>query len=127
MFDKLLKMANEQEQPQRMLFLFAKAETVKSKKKSKEEKGTLEPVMCVDKLPEELSSFEALVKEADSVSKEWTFMLAASLSGENGLTPTTEDAEPFLNRMTNDVAAGNDLSRYVILDREQNPIVMQTR
>ena len=127
MFNELLQMANQQEQPQRMLLLFAKADEVKNKKKSKESKGTITPVMCVDKLPEELSSFDNLVYEADSVNKDWDFMIIASLSGENQITPSSEDAEPFLNRMTNDVAAGNDLSRYVIFDRQQNPIVMQTR
>lgn len=126
MFKELLQMARTQTEPQRMLLLFAKADEVTSKKKSKESKGTISPVMCVDKLPEELSTFDALVQEADSVSKDWDFMLIASLSGEGAITPSSEDAEPFLNQMTNDVASGNDLSRYVIFDRQQNPIVMQS-
>ncbi len=127
LFEGLLQMAQQQDEPQRMLLLFAKAEDVKQKKKKKESRGTITPVMCVDKLPEELSCFEKLVNEADSVSKDWDFMLIASLSGENQITPSSEDAEPFLNRMTNDVASGNDLSRYVIFDRKQNPIEMQIR
>ncbi|NVK21776.1 MAG: ribonucleotide reductase subunit alpha [Kangiellaceae bacterium] len=127
MFNELLQMARNQDQPQRMLLLFAKADEVKTKRKGKECKGTIVPVMCVDKLPEELTTFEDIVNEADSVSKEWDFMLIASLSGENQITPSSEDAEPFLNQMTNDVASGNDLTRYVIFDRQQNPIEMQTR
>ena len=48
-FSELLKAANEQDQPQRLLLLFAKAENT-SKKKKQTQQGTLSPVMCVDKL-----------------------------------------------------------------------------
>ena len=80
--------------------------------------------MCVDKLPAELSDFDALMKEADSLNKTWDFVLISGLNGQNGVAPTEEDAEPFLNKMTNDVASGQDLSRYMILDRKQQPIEM---
>ncbi len=43
--------------------------------------------MCVDKLPEELTTFAALKAEADSIEKNWNFVFIASLSGENGMTP----------------------------------------
>lgn len=125
-FQQLLTVATEQEQPQRMLLLFAKAEGKKSKKKSKKQNGTISPVMCVDKLPEEIASFEALVKEADSVSKDWDFVICAGLSGQNGVTPTTEDADPYLNQMTNHLASGADLSQYVIFDRDDSPVVVST-
>ena len=120
LFKELLDMTNEQEQPQRLLFLFAKTDA--GKKKKNYMSGHVEPVMCVDKLPAELSSFDALVKEADGISKEWDFMFIAGLSGSEGKAPSEDDAEPYLNKMSNDIADGQDLGRYVVLDRKEQPI-----
>lgn len=123
-FSELLKAAEEQEQPQRLLLLFAKADGQSGKKKGEQE-GSLSPVMCVDKLPEEITSFSALSEEADSISKEWDFMFVVGLSGENGNPPSPEDAEPYLNQMANNLATGQDLSQYVIFDRKENPVLIQ--
>lgn len=126
MFKELLKMTSEQSAPQRLLFLFADAEATNPKKSKKHQRGTISPVMCVDKLPSELSSFDALVKEADSIAKQWNFIFVASLSGDNGVAPTTEEAEPFLNKMANDIETGNGVGRYVIFDRDENPIQLES-
>jgi len=119
-------MTNEQAEPQRLLFLFANAESTNEKKSKKHQRGTISPVMCVDKLPADLSTYSALVKEADAIEKNWNFVFIASLSGENGKAPTEEEAEPFLNKMTNDIATGNGIGRYVIFDREENPIELES-
>ncbi len=126
-FSDLLEMAQSQDQPQRLLMLFALAEGGSSnpKKQRKKQHGTIAPVMCVDKLPEEVGSFAELVAEADQISRGWNFVIIAGLSGENGVAPTTEDADPYLNQMANGLTMGEDLSRYLIFDREENPIVMQ--
>ena len=124
-FQELLNEARKQDQPQRLLFLFAKAEA--KKKKSKHKTGTITPVMCVDKLPEELLDFASFAKEADGISSDWDMMMIAGLNGKEGVAPTTEEAEPYLNQMANNVSDGQDLSNYVIFDREENPIVMQAR
>ncbi|MBV1920224.1 MAG: hypothetical protein KUG73_06055 [Pseudomonadales bacterium] len=121
-FSELLKAAEDQQEPQRLLFLFAKAEKTKKKKNKSHQKGTITPVMCVDKLPSEITDFDSFVVEADSISKEWDFMLTAGLNGKDGVAPTTEEAEPYLNQMTNQLASGQDISQFVIFDREENPI-----
>ena len=126
-FQSLITAAKQQSQPQRLLFLFAKAEAEESNsKKSKQQRGTLAPLMCVDKLPEELTTFAAFSEEADNISPEWNFMLAVGLSGQNGVAPTTDEAEPFLNQMIDNLTAGQDLTQYVIFDREDNPVLIQT-
>jgi len=128
-FSDLIDMSTSQDQPQRLLFLFAQAEgsnaAKSNKKKSKPQRGTITPVMCVDKLPEEIDSFESLINEADSINTDWNFILVAGLSGKNGQAPSTDDADPYLNQMVNGLTSGEDLSRYIIFDREQNPIMMQ--
>lgn len=125
-FKELLALTYEQEQPQRLMFLFANAESKNPKKSKKHQQGTIEPVMCVDKLPEELTTFAALKAEADSIEKNWNFVFIASLSGEDGMTPSEDDAEPFLNKMANDVQTGNNVGRYVIYDRDENPIELES-
>lgn len=123
-YDELLTMSLNQEQPQRLLFLFAKPEGHNPKKSKKHQKGHINPVMCVDKQPEEVTSFEALVNEADSIDKDWYFVFISGLSGQNNIPPTSEDAEPYLNKMTNDLVTGQNINRYLVLDREGQPIEM---
>ncbi len=124
-FNDLLKYADEQKDAQRFLFLFVKSSVSKKNKKRDDKKGTLDAVMCVDKLPEEVPSFSALTEEADSITKEWDMVFVAGLSGDGDKAPTTEDAEPFLNQMTNDLVSGQNIARYMVFDREEKPIVMQ--
>ena len=63
-FDDLLRAATEQPEPQRLLFVFATAGVdadATAEQKARFEAGqggTLTPLMCVDKLPGELASFE---------------------------------------------------------------------
>ncbi len=121
-FKELVKMANEQDEPQRLLFLFARPEGNNPKKSKKMQRGHLAPVMCVDKLPSEIANFDALVKEADSIEKDWQFILVAGLSGKKGIPPSADDAEPYLNKMTNDLVSGQNIASYVIIDRAGKPI-----
>ncbi|WP_448210960.1 ribonucleotide reductase subunit alpha [Colwellia sp. MEBiC06753] len=123
-YKELLDMANNQTEPQRLLFLFAQPEGNNPKKSKKHQKGHLEPVMCVDKLPAEVESFEKLVAEADSIEKNWQFVFISGLSGQNNQAPTPEEAEPYLNRMTSDLMTGQNIARYLVLDREGKPIEM---
>lgn len=123
LFSELLTMAGQQSQPQRLLFVFLSAEEKRSKSKHQTE-GTLTPLMCVDKLPESLADFETLVAEADGINTGWDFVMISGLSGQDGEAPSETDAEPYLNKMTNDVASGQDLSRYMILDRDEQAIQM---
>ena len=128
-FKELLDAAAAQDQPQRLLLLFAKAESSNQKKKknkNKEQHGTLSAVMCVDKLPEEIASFQALVEEADSISKAWDFIIIVGLSGKDKAPPSSDEAEPYLNQLVNNLASGQDLSQYVIFDRQEAPVIIQT-
>jgi len=119
-FAKVLASAQEQSAPQRLLFMLAQSET--TSKADSQAQGTISPLMCVDKLPEELSNFKDFVAEADTVSQDWNMIFIAAMPGENGITPSSEDAEPVLNMMVNDLVSGQDLSRYLILDRDEQQI-----
>ena len=123
-FNELLQAASQQDDAQRLLLLFANAES-SSKKHKSTQRGTIAPVMCVDKLPQEIASFEALTEEADAISKDWNFVFIAGLSGKGDVAPTTEEADPYLNKMTNDLASGQDMSQYVVFDRSGSAIALQ--
>ena len=58
-FDQLLEASRHQSQPQRLLLLFAKATPLENSVQTKHQSGIIEPIMCVDKLPAEIASFEA--------------------------------------------------------------------
>lgn len=121
-FKNLLDMVNEKVDAQRLLLLFASTNETNKSRKQSDKKGTIEPTMVVDKLPEEISSFKLLVAEADSINKDWDFIFIASLSGDKNAPPSTEDAEPFLKQMSNDIMTGNNIARYIVFDRNENPI-----
>lgn len=116
-FSDLISYAATEPTPQQFLFLFAKADSKPNSFKTSHSSGTISPVMCVDKSINELSTFKALVNEADQITEKWDFIFIGCLNA-------TMDAEPHLTKMSNDVASGNDLSRYVILDREERPIIV---
>jgi hypothetical protein len=123
-FKDFLDQTYVQVQPQRLMFLFAKATEMDQSVKVDHQSGTITPVMCVDKLPEELESFEMLVKEADTMSKEWDFIFISTLSGKDGNPPTSQDADPFLEKMSNQLLDGGDFSGYIILDRMERPVII---
>lgn len=125
-FEDLINVASQQQDAQRLLMLFAKAEVEDSQQSDEQSKGSITPIMCVDKLPQEVASFDALTKEADNINNDWNFILIAGLTGKGTVPPTSEEADHYLNKMVNDVSSGQDLSAYVIFDRDKNPIMMQT-
>lgn len=124
-FADLLTAAIEQDEPQRLLFLFAKTESESSNDDTNEQHGSLAPVMCVDKLPEEIESFSTLTAEADSISTDWDILFTVGLSGKHGMPPTEEEAEPFLNKMANDLSSGQSMSQYLVFDRNEDQVVIE--
>ncbi len=125
-FHDLLEMAKIQDEPQRLLLVLARTEAKGSNGKT-HHSGTISPIVCTDKLPDEIESFAALVSEADEVSKDWNMVLVASLGGADGEPPTSEAAAPYLEKMVKDVMTGQDLSRYLILDRDEQIVTMELR
>lgn len=122
-FEDLVQTAKQQPEPQRLLFLFAKA-NAETTTDSGQQRGTITPVICVDKLPTELDGFQNLVAEADNFKKEWNFVFIAALAGIGGKEPTSEEAGHYLERMTTSIASGTDIHQYVIFDREENPVTL---
>jgi len=123
-YESLLLASKQQAEPQRLLFVFLRVclpEAGNGNEASSvgsSQGGELEPIMCVDKAPDELSCFSALVAESEKMKQDWQIVLVAGLSGKNGLAPNTEEIERSLKTMVDTVQLGGDLSQYVAFDKE---------
>ncbi len=120
--------AKDQPEPQRLLFVFLSTEEPEDATKEQASQfaagqgGHLHPVMCVDKDINDLTTFKDLVAESEQMEKEWHIVLIAGLAGKNGVPPTSEDADEPLNAMLKTVQGGGDISKYMALDKQENPV-----
>jgi len=126
-FDDLLRSAREQEQPQRLLFVFAAAELPGDATPEQRSRfhagqgGTLTPLMCVDKTPDEIASFDALREESRQLGQAWDIVFVAAMSGSAGLGPTSVQAEAPLQRMVESIKAGS-IGSFIPFDGQGQPI-----
>jgi len=128
-YEALLQAAREQTAPQRLLFVFARAELPEDSTTEQRagfaagRGGTLEPLMSVDKAAEELGSFAALVEESRQFAPDWSIVFVSSLAGRNGRAPTSEEAERSLQGMIESIKAGM-LGSFIPFDRQGAPLLL---
>lgn len=100
-YASLLRSARAQEQPQRLLFTFTQAQAQPGGQGK-----SLTPVMCADKLPDELDSFEALKEESTQMQTHWDVVFVAGLAGRAGQPPAPHDCEAPLRAMVTAIEQG---------------------
>ncbi|MBS0293878.1 MAG: ribonucleotide reductase subunit alpha [Proteobacteria bacterium] len=129
-FDDLLHAARAHRERQRLLFVFAGTELPDDATPEQRERfaqgegGALVPLMCVDKLPEELVSFDTLLRESqqfENPAQPWRLVFTAALSGTPAKAPTEDDAERVLRRMVEAVKTGA-ISSYLPFNRQGQPV-----
>lgn len=126
-FDDLLRAAIEQPEPQRLLFVFATAgvdadATATQKARfAAGQGGTLTPMMCVDKLPRELASFDALLEESREFDQAWDMVFVAALAGSDGISPSSVQAEAPLQRMVDAIKSGS-IDGFIPFDAQGRPV-----
>ncbi len=119
-FDDLLQAARAQPEPQRLLFVFAGAELPGDATPAQRadftagQGGALVPLMCVDKRPEDIASFAALVEESTQFGHDWAMVFAAALPG-------SADAEAPLQRMVDAVKEGR-VGAFIPFNRQGEPV-----
>jgi hypothetical protein len=129
-FDDLLRAARAQPEPQRLLFVFANAEVADdctpAQRASFEagQGGALAPLMSVDKTPDELSTFAALVEESRQFAPDWAVVFAASLAGRAGRAPTSTEADQALQNMIESIKTGA-FGAFVPFDRQGQPVLFE--
>lgn len=118
-FSDLLDEARNQSDPQRLLFVFAKAElpddpSPEQRQRFEEgEGGALAPVLCVDKRPDELTDMAGLVEEGRHTDVEWDVAFVAALSDPDG----DADVDPHLERMVELLKTGS-VERFLAFDTQ---------
>ena len=127
-FDDLVRAARAQPEPQRLLFVFANAEMPEDSTPEQRagfeagQGGALVPLMSVDKPPEELSTFTALVAESRQFAPAWDIVFVASLAGRDGRAPTSAEADQSLQRMIESIKTGA-FGAYLPFDADGEPVV----
>ena len=127
-FDDLVCAAREQSEPQRLLFVFAGAMLPDDSTPEQRARfqagqgGALTPMMSVDKTPEELGTFAALVEESRQFGHDWAIVFVASLAGRGGRAPTSEEADQSLASMIESIKAGS-FGSFIPFDRQGQPML----
>ena len=129
-FDDLLQAARSQPEPQRLLFVFASVELPEDATPAQRARfeagqgGALHPLICMDKRPDELASFNQLVEEASQFgSNPCGIVFAAALSGSMNRMPTSEEAEEPLQRMVEAIKRGEH-GAYIPFDPQGHAVQM---
>jgi len=121
-FADLLAAAKAQPEPQRLLLVFVSAElpedaTEEERQRHAENQGgSLRPVLCVDKLPDELVDFAGLLAESSRTGVAWDLVFAAGLAGRAGSAPNSDEAEQPLKMMVGAIEAGS-IGNFIAFDR----------
>jgi hypothetical protein len=129
-FDDLLRAARQQAEPQRLLLVFMGAELPEDSTPEQRRRfaagagGALVPLMCVDKTPDELTTFAALAEESRMSGPEWTMVFVAGLAGQSGHALSHDDAEAPLQRMVEAIKAGLHGS-FIPFDRQGQPVLFE--
>lgn len=127
-FDSLLAAARSQPDPQRLLFVFVRSVLHDDHQPHEAERfhagqgGILQPVLCVDKTPDELTNFAALKAESARTGERWQIVFVAAIGSANGKAPSSDDAEMPLKRMIQTIQSGGDVSRYLAFDQHGEPV-----
>ncbi len=129
-FSELLHAARQQSEPQRLLLVFAAAElpgdaTGQEKARfDRGEGGALTPRVCVDKLPEEIESFAALLDESTRTGADWDILLVAAMSGCGGFAPNSDEAVQPLRMMVEAIKSGR-VGEFLAVTRQGEVVALE--
>lgn len=129
-FADLLQAARQQPEPQRLLLVFAAAELPRDPTAEeiasfeRGEGGALAPVVCVDKLPDEIASFAALLDESTQTGIAWDILFVASLPGRGGFAPNPDEAVQPLQMMVEAIKGGR-IGEFLAVSREGELVQLQ--
>ena len=110
-YASLVASASQQEQQQRLLFTFTRAEAEPGGQGK-----SLTPVLCADKLPDDLKSFEALLEESKQMPAHWDVVFVAGLAGSGGQPPASQECEAPLRAMVKAIEEGR-IDNLLAFDR----------
>ncbi len=122
-YQDFINAAQSQPEPQRLLWVFAKAELPNGYTDSQlalfqqGHGGALDTVLCVDKLPEEVIDFNTIVEESAATGAQWDIAFVGSMAGRAGIAPNSDEAEQPLRMMLRQIQAGI-IADFLTFDRQ---------
>lgn len=131
-FDDLLAAAREQAEPQRLLIVLAAAELppdatpAEREAFARGEGGALAPVLCVDKLADEVESFAGLRAESEATGVGWDILFVSTLSGRAGIAPNSDEAMQPLKMMVEQIKGGR-IGRFLAANRDGELVSLRSR
>jgi hypothetical protein len=111
-YSDLLAAARAQATPQRLLFAFAAAQlpvdaSVEQRQNyERQQGGTLNPVMCVDKLIDDLGDFAQLVQESLHTGAHWDIVFVSSMAARADASADKTAVDAALKRMLEAINQG---------------------
>jgi hypothetical protein len=120
-------MAAIQADPQRLLFVFTRPELPENSSEAEKKSfnagqgGNLTPVICVDKILDDLSDFSGLVEESKNTGQDWHIVFVTALAGHLGVMPSSAEAEPVLTKMVTSIQQGL-IENFLAFDRQGNVV-----
>lgn len=121
-YSDLVKAAKSEHEPQRLLFVFCRAELPDDASADEKaafergEGGALTPVIYVDKALNEVLEFPLLVEESKSTGQPWDVVFVAAMSGRGGTPPSSDEAQQPMTMMVESIRLGH-VSNYLPLDK----------
>ncbi|MGM7448145.1 ribonucleotide reductase subunit alpha [Idiomarina sp. ST20R2A10] len=122
-YQDFINAAKQQQEPQRLLFVLAKAQLPEQPTDSQKQQfetqagGTLEPVLCVDKLPEEVEDFSTLVEESTRTDIDWDIAFISAMDGRGGHPISSDEASQPLEMMVEQIQAGM-IKHFLTINRQ---------
>jgi hypothetical protein len=122
-FSDLLHAAKQQQQPQRLYFVFAAIELPEEASPAQLARhaagggGALTPVMTVDKSPEDLPSFEALLEESRHTGTHWDMVFVTTQSITDGAPPDAAQVEQTFTQLIERIRLGQ-IESFLTFDRQ---------
>lgn len=126
-YQDLIQATREQAEPQRLLFVFCRAELpddASAEEKAAFERGeggALTPVICVDKTPDEAPDFNVLAQESQATGQPWNMVFVAAMSGRGGIAPSSDEAQQPLTMMVEGIRMGH-IGNYLPLNGQGEAI-----
>lgn len=126
-FDDLVQMALDEPDPPQLLTVMIRAEAVhaggdETHTRALEGEGLLKPVMVKSHSITPDLCFAHLKAEADQQDDRWAFIMIAILPGQGGRPPAPPAVDENLKHMARTLLVGGDLSRYLFVNREGEPV-----
>ena len=122
-FADLLQAARQQDTPQRLFFVFAAAELPEDASPAQRARyaagggGALTPVMAVDKSPDDLPSFDALVEESRHTGTHWDMVFVTTQAMPDGPLPDATQVEQTLTELIERIRLGQ-IDSFLTFNRQ---------